>query len=143
MISEQRVTSHYKTELQGDIEIQMIVQIETPADPYADVSIELNYERIFPEELEDQLHQRLYNGVHGGVSLSGVSLSPNSIVVRILELSVSPLPQNIQDTDTRINLGYLLEVTVCGVVESLWRNMENLRTGKESYYEYEPPEEGS
>ena len=135
MIGEQ-TTKHIYTGLQNaDIEIQMTVQIETPAaDPYGDVTIEMNFEPIFPEELSDELGQRLRNGVHGGVALSGVPLSPNSIVVRILELSVSPSPQNLQDTNARINLGYLLEVTVGAVVESLRRNMENLRTGKETYY---------
>ena len=135
MIGEQ-TTKHSYTGLQNpDIEIQMTIQIETPADPYADVSIEMNFEPIFPEKLSDEFSQRLRNGVHGGVALSGVPLSPNNIVVRILELSVSPSPQNLQDTNASINLGYLLEVTISGVVESLRRNMENLRTGKETYYE--------
>jgi hypothetical protein len=135
MISEQNVTCRYKIELQGDIEIQMRVQLERPSKAYGDVLIELNYERIFPEELEDQLHQRLYNGVHGGYALSGIPYLPNTIlVVRVLELKVMPLPQNIKDIKDKINLGYLLEVTISGVVESLLRNMENLRTGKETYY---------
>lgn len=145
MIGEQ-TTKHRYTGLQnGDIEIQMRVQVERLPYDYSDVTIELNYERIFPEELEDQLHQRLYNGVHGGYAVSSVPYLPNTtLVVRVLELKVIPLPQNIKDIKDKINLGYLLEVTISGVVETLLRNMENLRTGKETYYEYQPPsEEGS
>jgi len=142
MISEQNVTCRYKTELQDDIEIQMRVQVERPSSDGSDVAIELNYERIFPEELEDQLHQRLYNGVHGGYSVSNVPYLPNTmLVVRVLELKVMPLPQNIKDIKEKINLGYLLEVTISGIVEVLLRSIENLRTGKETYYEYQPPSE--
>jgi hypothetical protein len=129
MIGEQTATCRYKaTGLQdADIEIQMSVQIETAADdPYGDVTIEMRFEPIFPEELEDEFYQRLRNGVHGGVSLSGVPLSPNNITVRILELRVSPSPQGIQDPNDKINMGYLLEVTISGIVETLRRNLERI-----------------
>lgn len=142
MIGEQMVICHYKTDLQGDIEIQMKVQLERPPTDHSDVEIGLDYARIFPEEIEDQLHQRLYNGVHGGYAVSGVPYLPDTmLVVRVLELKVTPLPQNTQDIKDRINLGYLLEVTISSVVETLLRNMENLRTGKETYFEYQQPSE--
>ena len=32
-----------------------------------------------------------------------------------------------------VAFGYLLEVTISGIVETLMRSMENLRTGKEPY----------
>lgn len=142
MIGEQYTKHSYTALEHADIEIQMRVQIEIPGDGYGDVSIEMNFEPTFFENLSDELSQRLRNGVHGGLSLSGFSLLPDSILVRILELSVSPSPQNFQGLNDRVKLGYLLEVTVSGVVESLLRNMQHLSTGEESYHKCElPPEE--
>jgi len=144
MIGEQYTRHNYIGLKSTDIVIQMNIQIEVPGDPYAAVSIEMNLESTFPENLSDEVGQRLRNGVHGGLSLSGFALLRDSIVVRILELSVSPSPQNFQELNDRVKLGYLLEVTVSGVVESLLRNMQHLSTGEESYHECElPPEESS
>ena len=92
----------------------MKVQIKSPADPYADVSIEPRFGPVFPEELQDEFQQRLNNGVNRGISLSSVSLLPDSIVVRILELKMSSSPQSILYARDRINLGYLLEITISG-----------------------------
>ena len=138
MIGEQTTICHYKLPglKNADIEIQMTVQMERPTELYGDVSIEMLFEPIFPEDLEDEFHQRLRNGAHGGLALSAVPLLPNTIVaVRILDLRVSSLPQNIWGAEYKLNMGYLLEVTISGIVETLHRCLENLRTGKEAYFE--------
>jgi hypothetical protein len=137
MIGEQTATCRYKTGLQdADIEIQMTVQVERPPELYSDVEIEMRFEPIFPEELEDALYQHLRNGVHGGYALSNVPVIPNTtLAVRILDLRVSPSPQSIQNANDKINLCYLLEMTIRGIVNTLLRSMENLRTGTETYSE--------
>jgi hypothetical protein len=136
MIGEHTATCRYKTGLEdADIEILMTVQIERPTDPCGDVEIEMRFEPFLSEELEDELYQRLRNGVHGGYTVSNVPALPNRILaVRILELRVSPSPQNNYDVD-KVNLGYLLEVTINGIVATLLRSMENFQTGKETYFE--------
>ena len=139
MIGKQIVVYQYKTEDQQavDLEIQMTILLQIPDDdPYGDVGIEMNFEPIFPEELEDEFYQRLRNGVHGGIALSNVPiLPPDNLVVSILELKLSPSLQSMDAQKYKNNLGYLLEVTVSGIVETLLRSSENLRTGKEIYYE--------
>jgi hypothetical protein len=138
MIGEQTTICRYKAIglQEADIEIQMTVQMERPVSLYGDVYTELLFEPIFPEDLQDEFRQRLYNGVHGGLALSPVLHLPNTIVaVKILELRVLPSPQSIRDTEDKTNMGYLLEVTISGIVETLHRSLENLRTGKETYLE--------
>ncbi len=139
MIAKQTVVYQYKAKNQQmvDMEIQMTILLKIPDDdPYSDVGIEMNFEPIFPEELEDEFYQRLRNGVHGGIALSNVPiLPPDNLVVRILELRLSPPLQSVDAQKYKNNLGYLLEVTVSGIVETLLRSSENLRTGKEIYYE--------
>ncbi len=139
MICKQTVAYQYRAgnEQTVDIEIKMTILLQIPDDdPYGDVGIEMNFDPIFPEELEDEFYQRLRNGVHGGIALSNVPiLPPDNMVVKILELKVSPSLQSIDAQKYKRNLGYLLEATVSGIVETLLRSSENLRTGNEIYYE--------
>jgi hypothetical protein len=137
MIVEQTAICRYKTtgQQEADVEIQMTVQLERPTDPY-DGGVEIHhlFEPIFPEELDDEFFQRLNNGVHRGYAHSNIPYLPNTILaVKILELRVSPSPQSIQDSNDKVNLGYLLEVTVSGIVDTLCRSLENLRTGEETH----------
>jgi hypothetical protein len=125
---------------EADIEIQMTVQLHIPdSDPYGAVAFEPHFEPFFPDDLADELYQRLRNGMHGGISLSGGYLEHDSMAVRILDLKVSPSPQTIRDLYPDADLGYMPEMTISGIVETLLQSMENLRTGKEIYG---PDEEG-
>lgn len=141
MIADQRLTCHYQSETL-DVEIQMTVRVSRPKELYASVQIAHDYEPILPDHLFDEwleLFGRMNNGVNGGYALSNVPYIPDTILsVHILELKVSPAPENIISED-KINLGYLLEVTVSGVVETLLRGMENLITGKEIYFAGDDP----
>ncbi len=138
MIGEQTTICRYKSTGQQDtaVEIQMTVQLERrPADPN-DGSVEIwkVFEPSFPEELLDEFYQRLNNGVHGGYAASNVPYLPHTILaVKIFDIRVSPLPQSFQDANDKVNLGYLLEVTVSGIVDTLCRSLENIHTGEEIY----------
>lgn len=138
MIGKQTTICRYKVnEMQSDdIEIQMTVEIRTPAnDPFGHVSIFMLFDSIFSEQLEDHFYQRLRNGVHAGVSLSGVHISPSTIEVRVLELTMSPSFDEMTE-ENKVGLGYLLEATICGIVETLRRSLEKLKTGRETYFEW-------
>jgi hypothetical protein len=143
MIAEQTILCRYNaTEQEANgIEIQMRVFLRTPSeDPYPSVTIAHLYDPIFPEAIQDECFQRLNNGVNAGIWLSSIPVSPYSVDVAIVELTISPSPQTLMDRKANINLGYLLEVTISGIVEILRRNLENLRSGAETYLEWpEPP----
>ena len=146
MIGEQTVTCRYKATgaQEADIEIQMTVSVERRAGPLA-ASVEIGHrydESQFAEETEEEFFQRLdslNNGVHGGYGNSNVPYLPDTVLtVMILHLKVSASPQTTRGLYPDANLGYMLEMTISGIVETLLRSMENLRTGKQIY----GPDEG-
>ncbi len=139
--AEQTVICRYtsNSDLASDIEIQMTVEMETSAAMYGSVEIDPRFDPIFPEGLEDEFYRRLRNGIHEGIGLANVPLMPNSVIVRIVELRVSPEPQKLLNAEDKINLGYLIEETISGMVVTLRRSLENLQTGKETSFNWTEP----
>jgi hypothetical protein len=135
IVGEQTTICRYKIDGENtDLEIQMTVQLERRPEPYADVEIWRAVGDVFPEEIGDALYQRMNNGVHGGYGRAHVPYIPDTeLYVKIVDLKVTPMPQTIQDVTERCNLGYLLEMTMSGIVQTLLRSIENIRTGKETY----------
>jgi hypothetical protein len=140
MFGKQAMIFSQKTKSQQDIVIEIRLAITLTVlddeEPDGTIAIDMAFEPFFPEIIEDKLYQRLRNGVHGGIALSNsLRLPPYNILLRITELSISPSIEEINAITSEINLGYLLEISVSGVVETLLRGAENLRTGKQLYYD--------
>ncbi len=143
MKSEQCITCRFEADHLNAVDIQMRIRVELYTDSIRGVTTILEYERIFSGEIEDQIHQRLYNGVYSGFAHSGVQYLPNTVLaVTVLELLVTPLPQSTTDSFNVASLGYKLEVIISDLVDSSIRGLENIRSGAESYYvDSGPPEE--
>src|SRR5438270_9641332 len=93
MIAEQTTSSTFSPHLgQNAATIEMTVRMEVPIPeaygPGPNVSIALVYEPKLPEELQDELHRGLYNGVHSGLARVGAPLPQGGVYVEIARLAV-------------------------------------------------------
>jgi hypothetical protein len=120
------VFSYWNSQYAKILEIQLTVRLETTSEPFADVSIELLFEPVLPEALQDKLHQRLYNGTHTGLAMAvpqSVHL-PGGLAVKVLQLHLSPQEIFSLDEDA---LGTMLETQMMGIVAGLCSGLLNLR----------------
>ncbi|MAS32578.1 MAG: hypothetical protein CL610_01140 [Anaerolineaceae bacterium] len=139
MLAEQTVTCRYKAngQLETAVEIQMTIQLERRPDDYGGVEIWKDFDPSIddlPEDIFLKILDRFNNGVHGGYGTSNVPYIPDTILaVKISDIKVSPSFESFPLAYDKGDLGYMLEVTVSGIVNTLCRSLENLRTGQEIY----------
>ncbi len=124
--------SCWNTEKSKTVELQLTVRVETTADPFTDVMIALLFEPQFPEAFQDRLHQRLYDGVHGGlaVAIPDSPLPATGITVKVLQLRLSPPLDSFALNGELDSLGDLLQSQMMGIVAGLWSGILNLRVQK-------------
>lgn len=96
----------------------------------------MDFKPRLPEELQDIFHPRIYNGIHAGIGYSNIPLDPPSLEITVFELQLSPPIQKIDIHKYTKRLGYLLEVTAFGILQALFRGLNNLDKGEEIYYSY-------
>ncbi|HVG01037.1 MAG TPA: hypothetical protein VND68_14450 [Chloroflexia bacterium] len=132
MFAEQTTLSRLPTSESEHLEVKMLVHLELPTSEYGplrevptseygpNVSIWLKYEPKLPEHVQDALHARLFNGVHGGLYESGFRLPSGGVYVELQELAISS-PTDTFSLDGRVEqIGNLLEHVMSGTVSTLF-----------------------
>jgi hypothetical protein len=101
-------------------EIEMTVRLELPEETAADLGITPSFEPRLPAPWEDTLHQRLFDGVHGGFASTGAALPAGGLGVYITRLRFSP-PLDVATSEEDVRrLGDTLEALAAATVSSLW-----------------------
>ncbi|MEP7287696.1 MAG: hypothetical protein ABI947_18235 [Chloroflexota bacterium] len=129
MFAEQSIAfSCWNREKSKTVEIQLTVRVENSAEQFVAVSTELLFEPQLPEAFQDRLHQRLYDGVHGGIAIAipHLPLPSTGITVKVLQLRLSPPLDSFVLDDEIDSLGNILETQMMGIVAGLWSGILNL-----------------
>jgi|SRR6266704_6345752 len=129
LFAEQSVAfSCWNSEKSRTVEIQFTVRVETTAEQFVSVSIELLFEPQFPEAFQEKLHQRLYDGVQGGLAMAipDSPLPATGITVKVLQLRLSPQLDSLALDGGIDSLGDFLQTQMMGIVAGLWTGILNL-----------------
>ena len=104
-------------------EIEFTVRLEIPDDDGADVGIYSRFADPLPPEWNDALHQRLYQGVHGGLASVEAPLPAGGIGVYVTHLRFHPpLGTRTSASDVQ-RLGDALEALTAATVAALWKGL--------------------
>jgi hypothetical protein len=108
-------------------EIEITVRMEIPqSSPVAggDVSTWLRYEPEVPEQLQDELHRALYNGVHAGLATIDAPLPQGGIAVEVSRLVVkTPELDTLSAASAIGQVAGNLHTLVTYTVASLWQGL--------------------
>lgn len=104
----------------SDVEISVAVRLEIPGEPGVDVAIALDYEPKFPLATQDVLHQRLYDGVHGGLAAVERPLPPGGVTAVVTAVRLTPPPDGGGSVADLAHTGRLLQVLTAQAVSTLF-----------------------
>ena len=128
MIAEQSTSSVVLLDAAQPIaEIVMTVRMEIPqtgALAGSDVSIRLRYESELPEQLRDELHRGLYDGVHTGLAIISRPIPQGGIAVEVTRLVIkTPQLETIVADNSIKQVATSLHSLVAYTVASLWQSL--------------------
>lgn len=127
MKAEQRASSVYRL---GDsvpsFHIETTIELEVPGESDSDVTTYLVYPSRYPPELHEQLRDGIYRGVHEGIAMAELPLSPSGMTVRIARLRLSPAPGNATPPSVIQGLIGVVQTLTADTVRSLWTGLAAL-----------------
>jgi hypothetical protein len=124
IVAEQTSRSRYqRTTPMPSWEIGLTLRLEIPDDDGADVGIYSKFADALPSEWDDMLHQRLYQGVHGGLAGVEAPLPDGGIGVYITQLRFHPPLELRTNTNDVRRLGDALEALTAATVAALWNGI--------------------
>ncbi len=104
-------------------EIELTLRLEIPDDDRADVGIYSRFADPLPPEWNDALHQRLCQGVHGGLASVEAPIPDGGIGVYVTHLRFRPpLGTRTSASDVQ-RLGDALEALTAATVAALWNGL--------------------
>jgi hypothetical protein len=129
MIAEQSTSSVFLLGAdQPAAEIAMTVRMEIPQPDWidgGDVSTLLRYELTVPEQLQDQLHRALFDGVHAGFALIDSPLPEGGIHVEVSRLVIDrPQLETLVTGEDIRQVAMSLHNLVAWTVASLWQGLK-------------------
>ena len=116
------IAASVKIQLEGVKSVRILCSLvfEHPSKPekaHADLSTEMSFKPIFAIDAQDELNQRIYDGVHNGLAIQGGERPKNGLVVQITRLQLMPRLQNLAKSTTSFRqLGDAVEALIAGMV---------------------------
>lgn len=127
MKAEQRASSVYRL---GDsvpsFHIETTIELEVPGEGDSDVTTYLAYPSKYPARLQEQLKEAIYRGVHEGIAMAELPLSPGGMTVRIARLRLSPAPDSATPLSAIQGLIGVVQTLTADTVRSLWTGLAAL-----------------
>jgi len=103
-----------------DAEISLSLRLEIPGEPGVDVTIGLDYAPRLPLATQDPLHQRLYDGVHGGLAVVERPLPPGGVTVIVTGVRLTPTPDGSGSVADLAHTGKLLQLLTTQATATLF-----------------------
>ena len=144
MIAEQSNRSVFLLDVDKPVaEIEITIRVEIPqSGPLtgSDVSTWLHYEPKAPEQLQDELHRALYNGVHAGLAIVNDLLPEGGIAVEVTRLVVKTPQLETLSIDSSIGqVAANLYTLVTYTVASLWQGLRTWSDASSDHSTFDSP----
>lgn len=110
-----------------DVEIVISLRLELPGEVGVSTVIGPEFEPRLPDAIEDALHERLRDGVHGGLATSSGPWPEDGVRVIITSLRLSPAANAIGSPRELRRIGRLLQLVTSQVVATLWEGLSQSR----------------
>lgn len=107
-------------------EIELTVRLEIPEEDGGDVGIYPSFAQSLPSAWDDPLHQRLYQGVHGGLAHVDAPFPEGGIGVHVTHLRFFPALESEPTANDVQRLGDALEALTAAAIASLWNGIISL-----------------
>lgn len=107
-------------------EIELTVRLEIPEQHGGDVGIYSKFADPLPPAWDDPLHQRLYDGVHGGLANVDAPFPEGGIGVHITHLRFNPPLESTPKAHDVQRLGDAFEALTAATIASLWNGIISL-----------------
>jgi hypothetical protein len=127
MIVEHTASHHFPFDyLNTDIQITITVRCTSPGTPGVNVAIDLSFEALLDEPLQEVFDQFLSQAIHEGLAAIGQPVEGQGLQIDVPTLTITPIAALVQDGKLVGEIIRIIEFMLSSVVATLGTTLSTL-----------------
>lgn len=129
MIVEYTASHHFPFDyLNTDVQIMITVRCTSPGTPGVNIAIDLSFEALLDEPLQEVFDQLLSQAIHEGLAAIRRPVELQSLQIDVPTLTITPLAALVQDGKLVGEIMRIIEFMLSSGVATLGRTLSTLDT---------------